>query len=51
MVVIVPPQAYDQIAESLGYPAGFLDFYMRGTILPAASEQTSPAARAAQPAQ
>jgi hypothetical protein len=27
MLVIVPPQAYDQIAESLGYPAGFLDFY------------------------
>jgi hypothetical protein len=29
MLVIVPPQAYDQIAESLGYPAGFLDFYAR----------------------
>ena len=29
MIVIVPPQAYDQIAESLGYPAGFLDFYTR----------------------
>jgi hypothetical protein len=29
MLVIVPPQAYDQIAESLGYPAGFLDFYTR----------------------
>jgi hypothetical protein len=27
MLVIVPPQAYDQIVESLGYPAGFLDFY------------------------
>jgi hypothetical protein len=27
MLVIVPPQAYDQILESLGYPAGFLDFY------------------------
>jgi Acyltransferase family len=29
MLVIVPPQAYDQIVESLGYPAGFLDFYAR----------------------
>jgi hypothetical protein len=29
MLVIVPPQAYDQIVESLGYPAGFLDFYQR----------------------
>src|SRR3981081_2688631 len=29
MLVIVPPQAYDQIVESLGYPAGFLDFYPR----------------------
>src|SRR5258708_31237489 len=29
MLVIVPPQAYDQILESLGYPAGFLDFYAR----------------------
>ena len=27
--VIVPPQAYDQIVESLGYPSGFLDFYLR----------------------
>ncbi len=27
MLVIVPPQAYLQIVESLGYPAGFLDFY------------------------
>jgi hypothetical protein len=27
MLVIVPPQAYEQIVESLGYPAGFLDFY------------------------
>jgi hypothetical protein len=27
--VIVPPQAYEQIIESLGYPAGFLDFYAR----------------------
>ena len=29
MLVIVPPQAYEQIIESLGYPAGFLDFYAR----------------------
>ncbi len=29
MLVIVPPQAYDQIVESLGYPAGFFDFYVR----------------------
>ena len=29
MLVIVPPQAYDEIVESLGYPAGFLDFYTR----------------------
>ena len=29
MLVIVPPQAYDQIVESLGYPAGFVDFYQR----------------------
>ncbi len=28
MLVIVPPQAYDQIVESLGYPAGFVDFYL-----------------------
>jgi hypothetical protein len=28
MLVIVPPQAYDQIVESLGYPAGFPDFYL-----------------------
>ena len=27
MLVIVPPQAYEQIIESLGYPGGFLDFY------------------------
>jgi peptidoglycan/LPS O-acetylase OafA/YrhL len=27
MLVIVPPQSYLQIVESLGYPAGFLDFY------------------------
>ena len=29
MFVIVPPQSYLQIVESLGYPAGFLDFYLR----------------------
>jgi hypothetical protein len=29
MLVIVPPQAHDQIVESLGYPAGFFDFYAR----------------------
>src|ERR1700716_4521669 len=29
MLVIVPSQAYDQIVESLGYPAGFPDFYAR----------------------
>jgi Acyltransferase family len=29
MLVIVPPQAYEQIVESLGYPAGFVDFYTR----------------------
>jgi hypothetical protein len=29
MLVIVPPQAYEQIIESLGYPGGFLDFYAR----------------------
>jgi hypothetical protein len=29
MLLIVPPQAYDQILESLGYPAGLLDFYAR----------------------
>src|SRR3954454_18062881 len=29
MLVIVPPQAYDQIVESLGYPVGFVDFYQR----------------------
>ena len=28
MLVIVPPQAYDQIVESQGYPAGFVDFYL-----------------------
>jgi hypothetical protein len=29
MLVIVPPQSYDQILESVGYRAGFLDFYMK----------------------
>src|SRR4051794_11428015 len=29
MLVIVPPQAYEQIVEALGYPAGFADFYTR----------------------
>ncbi|MGZ5873566.1 MAG: acyltransferase family protein [Bradyrhizobium sp.] len=29
MLVIVPPQAYVQVAESLGYPGGFADFYAR----------------------
>jgi hypothetical protein len=29
MLVIVPPQAYIQIVESLGYPAGFPDFYLQ----------------------
>lgn len=28
MLVIVPPQSYLQIVESLGYPAGFTDFYL-----------------------
>ena len=28
MLVIVPPQSYLQIVESLGYPAGFIDFYV-----------------------
>jgi hypothetical protein len=28
MLVIVPPQAYDQILESVGYDGGFLDFYL-----------------------
>ena len=28
MLVIVPPQSYLQIVESVGYPAGFADFYM-----------------------
>lgn len=29
MLVIVPPQSYLQIVESLGYPAGFVDYYLR----------------------
>ncbi|NUR10868.1 MAG: acyltransferase family protein, partial [Bradyrhizobium sp.] len=29
MLAIVPPQSYLQIVESLGYPAGFIDFYAR----------------------
>lgn len=29
MFVIVPLQSYEQIVESLGYPAGFTDFYLR----------------------
>ena len=28
MFVIVPPQSYDQVVEALGYPAGFVDFYL-----------------------
>jgi Acyltransferase family len=28
MLVIVPPQAYDQILESVGYERGFVDFYL-----------------------
>ena len=28
MLVIVPPQAYEQILESVGYDGGFLDFYL-----------------------
>lgn len=27
MLVVVPPQAYDQVVESVGYSGGFLDFY------------------------
>ena len=27
MLVVVPPQSYDQIVERLGYPGGFVDFY------------------------
>ena len=29
MLVIVPPQAYIQIVEALGYPGGFVDFYLK----------------------
>jgi peptidoglycan/LPS O-acetylase OafA/YrhL len=29
MLVIVPPQSYLQIVESLGYPAGFADYYLQ----------------------
>ncbi|MBC9875999.1 acyltransferase family protein [Bradyrhizobium sp. INPA01-394B] len=29
MLVIVPPQSYLQIVETLGYPAGFVDYYVR----------------------
>jgi hypothetical protein len=29
MLVIVPPQAYEQIVETLGYSGGFSDFYVR----------------------
>src|SRR5205085_7093281 len=29
MLVIVPPQAYMQIVEALGYPDGFVDFYLK----------------------
>ncbi|WP_448032303.1 acyltransferase family protein [Bradyrhizobium liaoningense] len=29
MLIIVPPQSYLQIVESLGYSAGFFDFYAR----------------------
>lgn len=29
MLVIVPPQAFIQIFEALGYPDGFLDFYLK----------------------
>jgi hypothetical protein len=29
MLVIVPPQAYIQIVEALGYSGGFLDFYLK----------------------
>jgi hypothetical protein len=28
MLVIVPPQAYIEIVEALGYPDGFVDFYL-----------------------
>ena len=42
MLVIVPPQAYDQIVEAIGYPAGFLDFYLRTTWLSAKRSAPSP---------
>src|SRR5262249_7739397 len=29
MLVIVPPQAYIQIVEALGYTGGFVDFYLK----------------------
>jgi hypothetical protein len=29
MQVVVPPQSYEQIVEALGYPAGFVDFYLQ----------------------
>ena len=29
MLVVAPPQAYEQVVEALGYPAGFVDFYLR----------------------
>jgi hypothetical protein len=29
MLVIVPPQAWIQIVEALGYPGGFVDFYLK----------------------
>ncbi|TKW78321.1 MAG: acyltransferase, partial [Bradyrhizobium icense] len=29
MLVIVPPQAYIQIVEALGYEGGFVDFYLK----------------------
>ena len=28
VLVIVPPQAYVQVVESVGYPSGFIDFYL-----------------------
>jgi len=41
MLVIVPPQAYDQIVESLGYPAGFL-ISIRGTTSHSAPSSAGP---------
>ncbi len=29
MFIIVPPQSYEQVVEAMGYPAGFVDFYVR----------------------